>query len=273
MTTEKAHSRKPPKKPVKKPQLNHSTDKVLSILEYLANENEPVRLLTLAADLGLNTSTASRFLSSLEKNGYVRQDTETRRYLLTMKLCTLSRNLLSNNNLVAYAKPYLKRLAGLFMEVTCLSVEQEMSVVYVATYDGPDHMLKTFSYVGKRAPMHCTGSGKLLLTNYTDEQLADYLHKKGNLKPTANTITSYKELKNELKQIQNQQYSIDNEECEIGMRCVAVPVRDYTGSIVAGLSVTGPSARMTLEKITRHLPHLFKAGAELSILLGYNEEG
>jgi DNA-binding IclR family transcriptional regulator len=146
-----------------------------------------------------------------------------------------------------------------------------MSVVYVATNDVPDHMLKTFSYVGKRAPMHCTGSGKLLLTNYTDEQLTDYLRKKGNQKPTANTITSFKELKTELKHIQNQQYSIDNEECEIGMRCVAVAIRDYTGSIVAGLSVTGPSARMTLEKTNKYLPQLFKAGRELSILLGYSE--
>jgi DNA-binding IclR family transcriptional regulator len=271
MVTQRARLRKLSQKPVKKPQLNQSTDKVFSILEYLANENEPVRLLTLAADLGLNTSTASRFISSLEKNGYVRQDAETRRYLLTMKLCTLSRKLLSNNNLVAYVKPYLKRLSELFMEVACLSVEQEMSVVYVATYDGPDHMLKTFSYVGKRAPMHCTGSGKLLLTNYTDEQLADYLRKKGNLKPTANTITSYRELKNELKHIQNEQYSIDNEECEIGMRCVAVPVRDYTGSIVAGLSVTGPSARMSLEKINTYLPQLLNAGTELSVLLGYDK--
>jgi DNA-binding IclR family transcriptional regulator len=255
----------------RKPQLNLSTDKVLSILEYLANEGKPVRLQTIAAGLGLNNSTVSRFLMSLEKNGYVHQEQETRRYMLTMKLCSLTRKLLSNNNMVNYAKPFLEHLSELFMEVSCLSVEQDMSVVYVATHDGPDNMLKSFSYIGKRAPMHCTGSGKLLLTNYTDKQLAEYLRLKGNIKPTKNTITTYKELKNELKLIQERNYSIDNEECEIGMRCVAIPIRNYSGAIVAGLSVTGPAARMSFQKIKDNLPNLFTTSRQLSILLGYDE--
>jgi DNA-binding IclR family transcriptional regulator len=263
--------KKVPRLPDKKPQLNLSTDKVLSILEYLANAGKPVRLQTIAADLGLNNSTVSRFLMSLERNGYVHQEQETRRYMLTMKLCSLTRKLLSNNNLVNYAKPFLEHLSELFMEVSCLSVEQDMSVVYVATHDGPDNMLKSFSYIGKRAPMHCTGSGKLLLTNYTDGQLAEYLRFKGDIKPTKNTITTYKELKNELKLIQERNYSIDDEECEIGMRCVAIPIRNYSGAIVAGLSVTGPSVRMSFQKIKDNLPNLFAASRELSILLGFDE--
>jgi DNA-binding IclR family transcriptional regulator len=257
----------------RKPQLNHSTNKVLSILEYLCNAGEPVRLQTLAVDLGINTSTASRFLMSLEKNGYIQQEKETRRYMLTMKICSLSYKLLSNNIMVVYAKPFLKRLSALFMEVTCLSIEQDMSVVYVATHDGPDNMLKSFNFIGKRAPMHCTGSGKLLLSNYSDEQLIEYLRAKGHIKPTENTINTYRELKKELKQIREQNYAIDNEECEIGMRCVAIPVRTYTGEIVAGLSVTGPSARMPFKKIEENLPQLFLISKQLSILLGCDDRG
>jgi DNA-binding IclR family transcriptional regulator len=257
----------------RKPQLNHSTSKVLSILEYLCNAGEPVRLQTLAVDLDINSSTASRFLMSLEKNGYVQQEKETRRYMLTMKICSLSYRLLSNNVMVVYAKPFLKRLSALFMEVTCLSIEQDMSVVYVATHDGPDNMLKSFNFIGKRAPMHCTGSGKLLLSNYSDEQLIEYLRAKGNIKPTENTINTYTELKKELKRIREQNYAIDNEECEIGMRCVAIPVRNYTGAIVAGLSATGPSARMPFQKIQDKLPELFQISKQLSILLGYDDRG
>lgn len=255
----------------KKPQLNHSTSKVLCILEYLANVGEPVRLQTLAADLELNSSTASRFLMSLERNGYVMQEADTRRYMLTMKICTLSYKLLSGNMLVLYAKPFLKRMSDLFNEVTCLSIEQDKSVIYVATHDGPDHMLKSFNFIGKRAPMHCTGSGKLLLSNYSGEELIEYLRLKGNIKPTANSINTYEELKAELEQIREQNYSIDNEECEIGMRCVAIPIRNYTGSIIAGLSITGPAARMTFQKINENLPHLLMISNQLSILLGYNE--
>jgi DNA-binding IclR family transcriptional regulator len=256
----------------KKPQLNFSTDKVLAILEYLAKVSEPVRLKTLSEDLGLNNSTALRFLTSLEKNGYVRQETETRRYLLTMKICTLSHRLLSNNNIVFYVKPFLEQLSNVFKEVTCLAIEQDMSMVYVATHDGPDHMLKFFNYIGKRAPMHCTGSGKLLLTNYSSRQLAEYIKKKGSIKPTKNTINTYRELRIELDQIRKQNYSIDNEECEIGMRCVAIPIRNYTGNIIAGLSVTGPVVRMTSQKIKENLSYLSTVSKQLSVLLGYDED-
>jgi DNA-binding IclR family transcriptional regulator len=240
-------------------------------MEYLANAIEPVRLKTLSADLGLNNSTALRFLTSLEKNGYVQQEEETRRYLLTMKLCTLSHKLLAKNNLVFYAKPFLERLSDVFKEVTCLAIEQDMSMVYVATHDGPDNMLKSFHYIGKQAPMHCTGSGKLLLTNYSDDQLLDYLNKKGHIKPTENTINTFKELKAELERIRKQDYSIDNEECEVGMRCVAIPIRNFTGNIVAGLSVTGPAVRMPLQKIKENLPLLSNTSKQLSALLGYEE--
>jgi DNA-binding IclR family transcriptional regulator len=256
----------------KSPQLNFSTDKVLSILGYLANATEPVRLKTLSADLGMNNSTALRFLTSLEKNGYVQQEEETRRYLLTMKICTLSHKLLAKNNIVFYAKPFLEHLSDIFKEVTCLAIEQDMSMVYVATHDGPDNMLKSFHYIGKRAPMHCTGSGKLLLTNYSDAQLLEYLDKKGNIKPTEKTINTFKELKAELERIRKQNYSIDNEECEVGMRCAAIPIRNYTGNIVAGLSVTGPAARMPLQKIKENLPLLSETSKQLSALLGYEED-
>ena len=77
-------------------------------------------------------------------------------------------------------------------------------------------------------------------------------------------------MKNELEQVCKQNYSIDNEECEMGMRCVAIPVRNYTGSIVAGVSVTGPAARMPFEKINENLPQLFAAEEQLSMLLGYD---
>ncbi len=251
------------------PQLNFSTDKVLSILEYLANTAEPVRLQTLSEDLKIHNSTASRFLKSLEKNGYVRQNEDTRQYFLTMKICTLSQKLLSSNTIVHYAKPFLKQLSNVFKEAACLSIDQDMWVVYIATHDGPDHMLKSFTFVGKRAPMHCTGSGKLLLCGYNDELLNEYWRSKSSIRPTENTISTLEDLKKELEKIRAQKYSIDNEECEIGMRCVAIPIWNYSGNIIAGLSVTGPAARMTLKKIEDNLPELLSVSTQLSELMGF----
>jgi DNA-binding IclR family transcriptional regulator len=256
----------------KSPQINFSTGKLLSIIEYLANADEPVRLKTLSEELDINNSTALRFLASLEKDGYVRQEAESKRYFLTMKICTLSHKLLAKNNIIIYAKPFLERLSNLFMEATCLSIEQDMYVIYIATHDGPNNMLKYFHFIGKQAPMHCTGSGKLFLTNYSDAELANYIKKRGSVKPTEKSINTYLELKAELERIKKQDYSIDNEECERGMRCVAIPIRNHTGSIVAGLSVTGPAVRMPFQRIKENLPFLLKVSQQLSFLLGYAED-
>ena len=103
-----------PKIPQKKtPQFNFSTDKALAILEYLSSAHEPVRLNVLSADLNLNNSTASRFLKSLEKNGYVQQEEGTKRYFITNKICTLSYKVLANNNIIFYAKPLGRIFANL----------------------------------------------------------------------------------------------------------------------------------------------------------------
>ncbi len=253
------------------PQYNQSTIKVLSIIECLAHQSGPVRLQTIAAELDMNMSTVSRFLSSLIYSGYVCQEEETQKYMLTMKICSLSHQVLSQHNIINYAQPFLEQVSKAFVEVSCLTIEQDQTVVYIATHDSPDQMLKTFTYIGKRAPMHCTAAGKLYLTNYTDDQIVDYLKRYGNIRPTVHTITSYAKLKKEINNIREKGYSLDNEECEIGMRCVAVPICDFTSKVVACLSVTGPTARMTEEKINTNLKKLLDCARQVSILMGGSE--
>lgn len=251
---------------------NQSATKTLTVIEYLAScDNEPQRLQDIANGLGMNTSTVFRFLQALSISGYVQQDPASSRYSLTTKICSVAHRVSSNIHLYDLALPIMKELAATFDESVCLAIEQSMKVVYIGVVQGPDQMLRTMQHIGNRAPMHCTGVGKLLLLNYTNEEIDTLVERKGLPSFTENTIVTRDALMAELNTVRRQDHAFDNEECEIGARCIAVPARDYTHKVVAALSVTGPIFRMTDERLLSKLDVIKEAGAKLSSLLGYDD--
>jgi IclR family KDG regulon transcriptional repressor len=126
--------------------------------------------------------------------------------------------------------------------------------------------------IGKRAPLYCTGIGKLLLTNYSEQELEDYYRDTKIVGYTEKTITTLQELKAELDKIREQGFAIDDGECDIGASCVAAPVRDYRGVVVAGLSITAPSLRLTPERINSVIPVIRGFADELSRALAYSKK-
>jgi DNA-binding IclR family transcriptional regulator len=252
----------------KKTQTNQSSEKLFSIIELLAEADGPMRLLDISQALHINTSTALRFLNTMLKCGYVLQDADSLKYYLTFKICTVANKISSKLNIRSLAAPYLRALSGIFGESVCLSVEQDMKVVYIDVVEGPDQMIRSMQRIGSVAPLHCTAVGKLFLSQYTAEKFEKFTAA-GLTKFTPNTLTSKPLLEKELARVNRQGYASDNEECEIGARCVSCPVRDNTGKIIAGISVTGPAIRLTDELISENIRHLIKATAELSRLLGY----
>ncbi len=252
------------------PSSNQSATKTLAVMEYLAScDNEPQRLQDIAAGLSMNVSTVFRFLQSLCEAGYVQQDANSARYLLTTKVCMIAHRVSSNIHLYDLALPIMKALASEFNESVCLAIEQDMTVVYIGVVAGPDSMLRSMQRIGNRAPMNSTGVGKLMLLNYVDADIDALIERKGLPQLTQNTLSTKPALVKELEAIRARGYAFDNEECEMGARCIAVPARDYTGRVVAGISVTGPVVRMTDEKLHEKLPALLAAGEQLSGLLGY----
>ena len=228
---------------------NQSVEKTLQIIETMAENKGPMRLSDISAKVKYPASTVLRMLNALISLGYVKQDAETSRYLLTMKFCRIGELVKSQYSIRDLVRPYLQELSRRCQESSCLAVEDDMTVVYIDVVDGPDKILKTLQRIGKIAPMHCTGVGKLLLLNYSEEQLEFFAEQKGLPKLTDNTITTLEALKKELEKIRMQGYALDNEEFEIGARCVAAPIRDYTGKIVACISISGPVSRITMEKV------------------------
>lgn len=250
---------------------NQSTEKALMILEFLAASRLPMRLRDISAALELNNSTALRFLSSLQQCGYVAQEKETQRYYPTFKLCRIANQISSRIELQTITHPYLIQLSEEFQESLCVSIEQNRSMVYVDVASGPGRALLSLQRIGNTVPMHCTGNGKLLLSEYTAEQLDAYIHYKGLPPFTENTITTKEELLSELEKIRANGVAFDNEECELGVRCIACPIRDYTGAIIAGISVTGPISRMTDTTIQQFHERLKTVAMQISSDLGWQK--
>lgn len=255
---------------VEKPSLkNLSAVKALDVLEVLASHPEPMRLQDLAGQLQMNPSTALRFLVSLETCGYVRQDPETSKYRLTLKICAMANKVSENIRLQELAQPFMKKIASRFQESVCLAVERDFAVVYIGVLQLPNQTLRSIQQIGNRAPMHCTGTGKLMLLNHDPDYLDQLIASKGLPQFTPHTIIGRQRLLEELAAVRRQGYALDREECELGSNCLATPIRDYTGQIAAAISVTGPAARLTEAKMRENLPFLLEQADELSGFLGY----
>lgn len=248
-------------------QFNQSAEKTMRIIEFLADSGRPMRLMDIAANLDLNTSTTLRFINTLSALGYVEQEAATSKYYLTYRICSISNKIYSKTSLRDIVSPYLKELAKKAGESVCLAVEQSRQVVYIDVADGPDQMVKGMQRIGNIAPLHCTGIGKLLLLNYTEPELDELIAQKGLTGYTQNTIISKVGLIEELKKVKENGYAFDNEECEIGARCIAFPIYDFTHKIIAGFSITGPINRITDVFIKEQLPVLSAISKEISAKL------
>jgi len=249
---------------------NQSIEKALNLIEILSRQKGFMRLQDLSTAAGMPASTILRLLNTLIKFNYVYQDPDSLKYTLTLKFAQIGSLVRSQFSISEIARPYLQELSVQCGEAVCLAIEQDMEVVYIDVVDGPDSMLKTLQRIGKRAPMHSTGVGKLMMTNYDQTQLDLYIDRTHLAPLTKHTITHRDLLLDELSTIDRQNYSLDNEECEIGARCIAAPVRDYSGRVIASISVSGPSIRMTMEKIDRIKSEVVSTALKISHLYGYN---
>ena len=226
--------------------VNQSVEKALQLVEVLASSREPMRLGDLAAACGLPASTTLRLVNTLLLLGYANQDPVTLRYSLTLKFAQIGSQVSSQMDIRNLAHPWLLELSSRCGESCCLAIEENR-------------------------PLYCTGVGKIFLLNDDAASLEQYIAENGLEPLTSHTITTREGLLSELEKIGRQGYALDDEECEQGARCVAAGVRDYTGKVVAGISVSGPLHRMEPEHIRRIIPQVQRTAQRLSQLLAYEE--
>lgn len=250
---------------------NSSIAKVLSIMEVMAESGGKMRLQDISARVSQPASTVLRYLNTLMDHGYADQDGETQRYYLTFKLSRIGDQVYRQLKIRDVVRPFLERLSMTFKESTSLAIEQKMDVVYIDVVDGPDHLLQALQRIGKVAPMHGTGVGKCLLSRRDEKGLDEYIQAKGLHRVTEHTIDNRAHLIEEINKVKQLGYAEDIEECEVGVRCLAAPIRDYTRNTIAAISTSGPIYRMTTEKVKDMRDELVQAAALISEKLGYND--
>ena len=247
-----------------------SVERTFDVLEALAASRQPVPISELSQRLGLHISTVHRLLATLIERGYARQDTVTGRYGIGPRLVELAGGLSEQVDLRQETRPFLEQLAVQVGETANLSVRSGNNLVYIDQVQSA-RLVRMFTRVGSSAPLYCTGSGKLFLAfspNF-EQELERYLAQTTLEPHTPATLTTPRQLKSELLQIQQRGYSFDNEEMEEGVVCVAAPVFDGEGQVVAAISVSGPTGRMSSFDSARIVEPIRRAAARISEALGY----
>lgn len=247
---------------------NLSSDKLLRIIEYMAACRLPVRLKDISDNLKISQPTVVRYLRTLCDQGYAYQDSQTGLYAMTWKICRLGSSLESNLVLRSMAGSLLSQFANTYNIGVLLAVERDGTLMYLDLVGAPHGSVDTMLRIGKDAPMHSTGSGKILLGAMTPLRLNQLLDRCGQVRLTPKTITSREALMEELAKIQEQGYAVDNEECELGHRCVSVPLYDYTGTVAAAISAFDSTERLTDSCIQTLLPALRQLAKEISFRMG-----
>lgn len=247
---------------------NQSVEKLFTIIEVMAAEPLPMRLQDIASAVNIPASTALRFVNTLQSIGYVMQDPRTLRYSPTLKFTYLGAQIASHISIRDLVRPYLEELANYSGECCYLAEEQEMDVVCLDAAIGKEGILQVVRKPGARAPLHCTGVGKLFLLERSPAELEVYTRTASFRPLTPNSVSTFAQLTEALRQAGLNGYAMDDEESALGVRSVAVPVKDYSGRIVCGISIAAPCPRFSDERIQELLPKLQQTGLAVSELLG-----
>jgi DNA-binding IclR family transcriptional regulator len=248
-----------------------SVDRTLDILEALAEMGE-IGIGQLSSHVGLHASTVHRLLATLISRGYVRQNAETGRYLLGLKLLDVAGAVRDHLDMRMEALPILRNLMKKSGETANLGVRDRRHLVYIEQASSPGRLLRMFVQVGGRAPLHSTASGKILLAHLPEAELQELLSGYTLYPHASRTIVDGTVLLAELEDVRRQGYATDYGEQEEGVNCIAGPVRNHTSRVVAAISISGPWIRISPERMPELVPLVLEACEALSMALGHKAD-
>lgn len=245
-----------------------TVERVLQILETFSLDKPEYTAYELAQKVGIPQSTIYRFLRILVRKGFLEQDQITKKFHLGIRVFELGSIVLKSMKLPKIALPFIEELSNKSGETVHLGILDGYEVVSIESIES-QYSLRIANPIGKRCCLHSTGIGKAILAFLPDEKVLEVVKNRGLPKFTPNTITDIGTLRRELSLVRERGYAVDNQENELGIRCVAAPIRDYTGKVVASISISGPIIRITDEKIPEFAKLVIEVSSKISELLGY----
>lgn len=241
----------------------------LDVLEQFSGaDHQELGVTELSKRLKLHKNNVFRLLATLESRGYIEQNKATEDYRLGVRCLQLGQTFLGQVGILRQARSIIETLAHDARETAFVSVLRRKAVVPLDAVEA-DRPVRIMSYVGETLPLHCTAPGKAHLAFSKDSEGQDSLLN-GLAKFTDKTITDRQALLEEIAKVCADGYSVELGEYLEDVNSVAVPIRDYTHTVVGTVTLTGPSYRLTVERIQKEIaPMLLKAGKELSARLGF----
>lgn len=245
-----------------------SVDRALQVLELLRENPRGLGVTEISIALKVAKSTAHRLLMSLEEHKYVQKFGKESTYRLGLKFIEMNYIVTKNLDVVELARPFIETLSAETGEIVHLVMLDGQEIVYIDKVENSS-TIRIYSQVGRRAPLFCTAVGKAILAHLNENEAKQMISKIKFKRFTDYTLTSVESLENELVSIKTNAYSYDNEEHEMGIRCVGAPIFDHNGRPQYALSVTGPLDRMSDKILDHHIPLLKETVNKISRSLGY----
>jgi DNA-binding IclR family transcriptional regulator len=244
-----------------------SVDRALTILEVLARVGE-AGVTEIAGELGVHKSTAFRLVATLELHRLVEQTEDRGKYRLGVGVLRLAGATSARLDVVQEARPVCRQLAAETGETVNIAVLSESSAFYLDQVAGSS-ALQSHNWVGQHIPLHATSNGKVLLSGLDQPALDAILGRLASYTPL--TITKRSRLREELDRVREQGFAVAVDELEVGLTAVAAPIRNAHGDVVASMSVSGPTLRLTEERTGEVADRLVEASVEVSHRLGWGQ--
>ena len=249
--------------------ITQSVVRALRILECFSDENPQLRVSDITEQLGLTASLVSRLLATLEHEGFVARDEDTGFYTLGRSVLTLAGVALNHNRLRIEALETMQKTSNALQLGVNLSVLQDDAIFYLAHIDAPGTP-RPYTLIGRHNPLHATGMGKVLSAFLPDKDRESLLARIPYHPYTTHTITNQRDLEAELQTVRTRGWALEMEELALGRACVAGPVRNRTGKVVAAISISGPLSTFRWDERKDELTRaMIEITDSISMRLGY----
>ncbi|GJJ04375.1 IclR family transcriptional regulator [Duganella rhizosphaerae] len=237
----------------------------LAVVRAFSDSRKPQTIANISQKTGIPRAAVRRCLHTLRELGYV--DAELNNFSLRPKVLTLGYSYLSSTPLTVSAQPYLNNISRALNESSSLAVLDDDEVLYVARA-ATSRVMSVALNTGSRLPAYCTSLGRVMLAHLPLAELDQYLARTALRPMTENTVVNQKRLREILAGVRQAGYAVNDEELELGLRSIAVPVRGASGTVLAALNVGAQASRVSVKQLEKEfLPVLLRGAQELSILL------
>lgn len=245
-----------------------AVDRALQILDLFDEHNVEIKITDISDRMGLHKSTVHSLLKTLQMHRYIDQNPENGKYKLGLKLFERGNFVIHGLDIRKIAKTHLIDLSMNTGQTTNLVILDGNEGVYIDKVEGSQATI-LYSRIGRRIPVHCSAVGKVLVAFKDKEELRELLQGYHYNAQTQNTITTEEDFLAELEQVKKHGYSVDNQENEMGVRCVAVPIRNHTGQVIAAVSMSTLATRIDDAELKKFIEMLKKEEQEISQKMGF----